>query len=87
MKARGEASSNIISEQLFDKIEGLDNNELLEFFSNISKKFDIDSSKLLEAAKKYNQNNSAQNLEAVLEISQPKRIEILSKLNSSNKGK
>ena len=56
------------------------------YFLKVSKKFDIDSSKLLEAAKKYNQNNSAQNLEAVLEISQPKRIEILSKLNSSNKG-
>ena len=31
LKARGEASSNIISEQLFDKIEGLDDDELLEF--------------------------------------------------------
>ena len=61
LKTRGEASSNMISEQLFDKIEGLDDNELLEFFSDISKKFDIDGSKLLEAAKKYNQNNSAQN--------------------------
>jgi Malonyl-CoA decarboxylase (MCD). len=86
LKARGEASSNIISEQLFDKIEGLDDNELLEFFSDISKKFDIDGSKLLEEAKRYIQNNSTQNLEAVLETSQPKRIEILSKLNSSNKG-
>ena len=47
LKARGEASSNIISEQLFDKIEDLDDNELLEFFSDISKKFDIDGSKLL----------------------------------------
>ena len=57
-----------------------------KLFRDISKKFDIDGSKLLEEAKKYNQNNSAQNLEAVLESSQPKRIEILSKLNSSNKG-
>ena len=86
LKARGEASSNIVSEQLFEKIENLDDKGLLGFFRDISKKFDIDSSKLLEAAKKYNQNNSAQNLESVLEISQPKRIEILSKLNSSNKG-
>ena len=51
LEARGESSSNIISEQLFDKIEGLDDNELLEFFSDISKKFDIDGSKLLEEAK------------------------------------
>lgn len=86
LKARGEASSNIVSEQLFDKIENLDDKGLLGFFRDISKKFDIDGSKLLEEAKKFNQNNSAQNLEAVLEISQPKRIEILSKLNSSNKG-
>ena len=86
LKARGEASSNIVSEQLFDKIENLDDKGLLGFFRNISKKFDIDGSKLLEEAKKFNQNNSAQNLEAVLESSQPKRIEILSKLNSSNKG-
>ena len=43
LKARGESSSNIISEQLFDKIEGLNDNELLEFFSDISKKFDIDN--------------------------------------------
>ena len=65
LKARGEASSNIVSEQLFEKIENLDDKGLLGFFRDISKKFDIDGSKLLEAAKKYNQNNSAQNLEAV----------------------
>ena len=86
LEAKGESSSNIISEQLFKKIEDLDDNELLEFFRDISKKFDVEGSKILEAAKKYNQNNSAQNLETVLEASQPKRIEILSKLNSSNKG-
>ena len=86
LEARGESSSNIISEQLFKKIEDLDDSELLEFFRDISKKFDVEGSKILEAAKKYNQNNSAQNLETVLEASQPKRIEILSKLNSSYKG-
>ena len=37
LKARGEASSNIVSEQLFDKIENLDDEGLLGFFRDISK--------------------------------------------------
>ena len=37
LKARGEASSNIVSEQLFEKIENLDDKELLGFFRDFSK--------------------------------------------------
>ena len=86
LNAKGEASANIFSEQLFEKIENFDEIELLDFFGYIANNLDIDGEQLLIEVKAFNQDNSSENLKSVIEKSEPKRIEIFSRLNSSDGG-
>ena len=86
LNAKGEASANIFSEQLLEKIENFNEDELLDFFRYIATNLDIDGEKLLVDVKAFNQNNSPENLKSLIEKSEPKRIEIFSRLNSSDGG-
>ena len=86
LNAKGEASANIFSEQLFEKIENFDEIELLDFFGYMANNLDIDGEQLLIEVKAFNQDNSSENLKSVIEKSEPKRIEIFSRLNSSDGG-
>jgi len=86
LNAKGEASANVFSEQLLGKIESLDQNQLIGFFNYLAEYYDIDGIKLLEEVKKFNHNQSPENLSSVIRRSEPTRIEILSKLNSSERG-
>ena len=86
LNAKGEASANVFSEQLLGKIENLDQNQLIEFFNYLAEYYDIDGIKLLEEVKKFNHNQSPENLSSVIKRSEPTRIEILCKLNSSERG-
>ena len=86
LNAKGEASANIFSEQLLEKIENFNEDELFDFFGYIAKNLDIDGEKLLVDVKAFNLNNSPENLKSLIEKSEPKRIEIFSRLNSSEGG-
>ena len=86
LNAKDEASANIFSEQLFEKIEKFSEEELLDFFNFISQNLDIDGEKLLVKVRKFNENNTPDNLKSVIEFSEPKRIKIFSRLNSIDKG-
>ena len=86
LNAKDEASANIFSEQLFKKIEKFSEEELLDFFNFISQNLDIDGEKLLVKVKKFNENNTPENLKSVIKFSEPKRIKIFSRLNSIDKG-
>ena len=86
LNAKGEASANVFSEQLLGKIENLDQNQLIGFFNYLAEYYDIDGIKLLEEVKKFNHNQSPENLSSVIKRSEPTRIEIFSKLNSSERG-
>ena len=86
LNAKGEASANILSEQLLGKIEKLNQNELLDFFNYLADHHDIDGEFLLEEIHKFNHKTSPENLSSVIKNSEPKRLEILSKLNLSYRG-
>jgi malonyl-CoA decarboxylase len=86
LNAKGEASANVFSEQLLGKIENLNQNQLIDFFNYLAEYHDIDGTKLLEEVKKFNLNKSPENLDSVIKRSEPIRVEILSKLNSSERG-
>ena len=86
LNAKGEASANILSEQLLGKIEKLNQNELLDFFNYLADHHDIDGKFLLEELHKFNHKKSPENLSSVIKNSEPKRLEILSKLNLSYRG-
>ena len=86
LNAKDEASANIFSEQLFEKIEKFSEEELLDFFNFISQNLDIDGEKLLVKVRKFIENNTPDNLKSVIEFSEPKRIKIFSRLNSIDKG-
>ena len=49
LNSKGEASANILSEQLLGKIEKLNQNELLDFFNYLAEHHDIDGEILLVA--------------------------------------
>ena len=66
LNAKDEASANIFSEQLFEKIEKFSEEELLDFFNFISQNLDIDGEKLLVKVRKFNENNTPENLKSVI---------------------
>ena len=86
LNAKDEASANIFSEQLFEKIEGFNEVELIGFFNFIAQNLDINGEKLLVEVRKFNQDNSPDNLKSVIEGSEPKRIKLFSRLNSTDRG-
>ena len=74
LNAKGEASANILSEQLLGKIEKLNQNELLDFFNYLADHHDIDGEFLLEEIHKFNHKNSPENLSSVIKNSEPKNF-------------
>ena len=86
LKSKGETSALIYSEQLFEKIDKFDNNQLLAFFNSLAIDFDVEKNKLLLAVKAYYEENTEKNYENMISMFSSKRIELFRKLNFTNKG-
>ena len=84
--AKGEASAAVNAEFLFQNIETLNDEKRLNFFHLLARKYDINGETLLSAIKDFNKNSSPENLDKVIDFSEPKRKELFRRLNSSERG-
>ena len=86
LKSKGETSALIYSEQLFEKIDKFDNNQLIAFFNSLAIDFDVEKNKLLLAVKDYHKENSEKNYDRMISIFSSKRIDLFRKLNFTHNG-
>jgi len=86
MSKSGEVSSLVYAEHLSNLIEGLDNEQFIDFFNVLKEKYDIDADSLSKASKEYSQNNTQKNLEIISKASKPKWIELFKRLNTVSEG-
>jgi len=86
MSKSGEVSSLVYAEHLSHLIEGLDDEQFIDFFNVLKEKYDIDTDSLSKASKEYSQNNTQKNLEIISKASKPKWIELFKRLNTVSEG-
>ena len=86
MSKSGEVSSLVYAEHLSHLIEGLDDEQFIDFFNVLKEKYDIDADSLSKASKEYSQNNTQKNLEIISKASKPKWIELFKRLNTVSEG-
>jgi malonyl-CoA decarboxylase len=76
----------VYAEHLSNLIEGLDNEQFIDFFNVLKEKYDIDADSLSKASKEYSQNNTQKNLEIISKASKPNWIELFKRLNTVSEG-
>lgn len=86
MSTTGEVSSLVYAEHLLNLIENQDDNGLKKFLLNLLSNYDIDTGKLIEDVKTYNNDKSDQNLKKINISAEPKWIELFRRLNSTSNG-
>jgi malonyl-CoA decarboxylase len=86
VNSKGEASALTYSEKLMKKIENLNDKNLLDFFSILSKGYDFDNKELLKSVSNYTDDNSVQNYKSMTSKFHSKRMEIFKNLNSIERG-
>ena len=86
MSTTGEVSSLVYAEHLLNLIENQDDKGLKKFLLNLLSNYDIDTGKLIEDVKTYNNDKNDQNLKQINISAEPKWIELFRRLNSTSNG-
>ena len=86
MSTTGEVSSLVYAEHLLNLIENQDDKGLKKFLLNLLSNYDIDTRKLIEDVKTYNNDKNDQNLKKINISAEPKWIELFRRLNSTSNG-
>ncbi len=81
MTNRGEISGNAIARQILSRFRQLDEAGEISFFNFLTEEMDIDPDKVLASANAYRENRTPENLAAFLTISEPRRQELLRRIN------
>ncbi len=81
MSEQGEVSGSKIALTALAKYEELDADEKLDFFKALAADYDLDTERVVEAAQAYSQVRTRQSLEELTRVSEPKRQELLRRLN------
>ena len=81
MSERGEVSGNRIANQILVRFSNSSEEDQLDFFKMLVKRFDIDTSQVQSAANSLAENNTTENLNFLLDCAEPKRRELLRRLN------
>jgi len=81
MESDGEYSSLLLAERILNAYEKLTLEERLEFFKLLHADYDIDVGKIKKAIKNYERNPDAANLIKVTAASEPRRQELLRRIN------
>lgn len=78
---KGEISGTNLAANILSKYEKLSDKDKLKFFEHLVKHFDLDASKVIAAAHNYIEKPSPENLTLLTKNSEPKRRELLRRLN------
>lgn len=81
LTGKGEVSGYRLAQIILGRIDALDDQEISEFFLLLTNRFDIDAAAVLEAGDRYRQERSAENLAELMAAAEPKRQELLRRLN------
>ena len=81
LSERGEVSGNRIAHQILFRFTNASEDEQLAFFKMLVKRFDIDTRQVQSAANSLDENNTAENLNFLLNCAEPKRQELFRRLN------
>ena len=86
LSGRGEVSGMKLAQQVLARYQAGSTEERINFFTFLSEEMDVDPEKVAEAARVYAENPDASNLEALLEVAEPPRQELLRRLNQAPGG-
>ena len=79
----GEVSGIVTARQLLDQYSVMNNEEKLKFFIHLEKDFNADRDAVRQAFLRYNEDPSSTNLNKLSKMSEPRRQELLRRLNST----
>ena len=86
MKSDGEYSSLLLAERILNAFEKLDESARLEFFNVLLADYDIDPAEIRTAVEAYELNPNAKNLVKVTAAAEPRRQELLRRINLAQGG-
>ena len=86
MDSDGEYSSLLLAERILDAYEKLDDEARLAFFFMLQVDYDIDAGDIKAAAEDYERNPDVENLLRVTEAAEPRRQELLRRINLAMDG-
>ncbi len=81
LTGKGEVSGYRIAQAILDRIDSLDDDGINDFFLFLANEYDIDDDAIAKASDTYRKTRSAENLAQIFEAAEPKRQEILRRLN------
>ncbi|MEP3524242.1 MAG: malonyl-CoA decarboxylase [Hyphomicrobiales bacterium] len=81
VSGRGEVSGTKIAHALFNKYEVMSYEEREEFFVYLNEHLDVNTEAIIEAANRFSEDGSADNLRVLQKVSEPGRLELLRRLN------
>ena len=79
----GEVSGIVTARQLLDQYSVMKPDEKLIFFKHLEKDFNADRDMVRQAFKRYDEDPSSANLNQLSKMSEPRRQELLRRLNST----
>lgn len=86
MDSDGDYSSLVIAERIFDTFEAFDTDARLDFFLFLNREYDLDPARVAEMANDYASAPSREALRALTRTAEPRRRELLRRLNLSSGG-
>lgn len=86
LSSRGEASGTKIAHALFDKYDRMNEDEKQELFLYLNESLDVSGAEAQKAAERYASEATAENLKSLREVAEPRRLELLRRLNSAPGG-
>lgn len=81
LTSKGEVSGYRIARTILERIENSDVQETRSFFHFLANEFDVDDDEVLAASNGYREERSAANLATLMQATEPKRQELLRRLN------
>jgi len=86
LSATGEVSSLVSAHSLLDQIESMDDSHLSALLTDIATRFDLDGSRLAQAAAAYAADPDASKLASIAAIAEPRWMELFRRLNATDGG-
>jgi malonyl-CoA decarboxylase len=81
MSEQGEVSGTKLAAALLGKYESLGDQDKLSFFEALLEDYDLDPTTVIEATQNYEEDATRKNLERLIDLSKPRRQELLRRLN------
>jgi len=83
MSSSGEISAMVTAREILDRYKNLNEEEKLKFFSHLESSFNAESDEIRLAFSEYEKNPSSLNLKHLSDASEPRRRELLRRLNQT----